>query len=101
MHANLSTERATAVIHLTGRFDFSARREFKQCYEAALIEPEVRAIAVDLRDVEYLDSSALGMLLLLKELADARTLPVSLRNCAGLVKEILDVANFGVMFSMH
>lgn len=100
MLANLRTERDTAVIRLTGRFDFSGHREFRHCYEAALQEPSVRRIDVDLRNVEYLDSSALGMLLLLKEQADARALPVSLLNCGGNVKDILEVANFGVMFTM-
>lgn len=101
MLANLRTDNDTAVIRLTGRFDFSGHREFRHCYEAALQEPAVRKIDVDLNSVEYLDSSALGMLLLLKEQADARALPVSLLNCSGMVKEILDVANFGVMFSMR
>ena len=101
MLANLRTEHDTAVIRLTGRFDFSGHREFKHCYEAALGEPAIRKIDVDLSSVEYLDSSALGMLLLLKEQADARALPVSLLNCGGTVKEILDVANFGVMFSIR
>jgi hypothetical protein len=41
------------------------------------------------------------MLLLLKERADGRSLPVSLLNCRGIVKEILDVANFGTMFSLR
>lgn len=101
MLANLRTERDTAVIRLTGRFDFSGHREFRHCYEAALQEPAVRRIDVDLKNVEYLDSSALGMLLLLKEQADARALPVALLNCGGTVKDILEVANFGVMFSMR
>lgn len=101
MQAELKTERENAVIHLTGRFDFSSHSEFKQCYEAALIEPMVRRISVDLQSVEYLDSAALGMLLLLKERATARALPVALVNCNGLVKELLDVANFGVVFEMQ
>jgi HptB-dependent secretion and biofilm anti anti-sigma factor len=100
MLANLRTEHETAVIRLTGRFDSSGHREFRHCYEAALQQPSVRRIDVDLNAVEYLDSSALGMLLLLKEQAEARSLPVSLLNCAGTVREILDVANFNVMFSM-
>ena len=101
MQAHLTTEHHTARIRLTGRFDFSGHREFKHCYEAALNEPAIRQIDVDMKDVQYLDSSALGMLLLLKEHADAQALPVSLLNCGGMVKEILDVANFGVMFSMR
>jgi anti-anti-sigma factor len=100
MLANLRTENDAAVIRLMGRFDFNGHREFKQCYETAFQEPSVRRIEVDLKGVEYLDSSALGMLLLLKEHADQRDLSVSLANCTGMVKEILDVANFGVMFSM-
>jgi anti-anti-sigma factor len=101
MQANLITDHEVACIHLTGRFDFSGHREFKHCCEVALGEPDVRSITVDLQGVDYLDSSALGMLLLLKESADSRALPVSLLNCGGLVKEILDVANFGVMFAMR
>lgn len=100
MHANLKTDHDTAVIQLSGRFDFSGHRDFKQCYESALHAP-VRKIDVDLKNVDYLDSSALGMLLLLKQHADARALPVALLNCGGLVREILDVANFGVMFEMR
>ena len=101
MNANFTTDSETAVIRLTGRFDFSRHREFRNCYEAALKEPALRRIDVDLQGVEYLDSSALGMLLLLKERADARALPVTLLNCAGVVKEILDVANFGTMFTLR
>ena len=101
MLANLRTENDTAVIRLTGRFDFSGHREFTHCCQAALEAPTVRKIDVDMNAVEYLDSSALGMLLLLKEHADARELPVSLLNCGGTVREILDVANFNVMFSMR
>ena len=100
MNASLKTDAEKVVIRLTGRFDFSRHREFKSCYEAALKEPELRGIDVDLAGVDYLDSSALGMLLLLKERADGRSLPVSLVNCRGVVKEILDVANFGTMFSL-
>jgi anti-anti-sigma factor len=101
MIASLKNDAETAVIRLTGRFDFSRHREFKNCYEAALKEPALRGIDVDLEGVDYLDSSALGMLLLLKERADGRSLAVSLVNCRGIVKEILDVANFGTMFAVR
>jgi|SRR5688572_14485537 HptB-dependent secretion and biofilm anti anti-sigma factor len=101
MQAELKTERENAVIHLTGRFDFSSHTAFKQCYEAALTEPRVRKISVDLQSVEYLDSAALGMLLLLKERATAQAMSVALVNCKGLVRELLDVANFGVVFEMQ
>jgi HptB-dependent secretion and biofilm anti anti-sigma factor len=101
MNTDQSTATSTAVIRLSGRFDFSRHREFKTSYEAALKQSDLRGIDVDLAAVDYLDSSALGMLLLLKERADARALPVSLLNCTGNVREILDVANFGTLFSLR
>jgi anti-anti-sigma factor len=55
---------------------------------------------VDLGRVEYLDSSALGMLLVLKDHAQARGIGIALANCRGIVKETLDVASFGAMFPM-
>jgi anti-anti-sigma factor len=100
MDAKLKIDGGIAVIQLAGRFDFSAYRDFRNCYEAALAEPQLREISVDLERVEYLDSSALGMLLLLKDYADARHIPMALANCRGIVKEILDVARFGAMFRM-
>jgi anti-anti-sigma factor len=100
MDARLTLQSGIAVIQLEGRFDFSAYRDFRTCYEAALAEPNLREIAVDLERVEYLDSSALGMLLLLKDYADARGVSMALANCRGIVREILDVASFGAMFPM-
>jgi anti-anti-sigma factor len=47
-----------------------------------------------------MDSSALGMLLLIRERATANNQRVSLSGCKGTVKQILDVANFGRLFQM-
>ena len=74
----------TITIQITGRFDFRVIKEFQQ-----LLGREPRTWIIDLGGVDYVDSSALGMLLLLKERADARALTVSLVNCRGIVKEIL------------
>ena len=101
MDARLTIDGGIAFITLAGRFDFSAYRDFRNCYEAALEQAELREISIDLACVEYLDSSALGMLLLLKDRADARRIEMSLTNCRGIVKEILDVASFGAMFPMR
>jgi len=101
MDAKLTIEDDIARIALAGRFDFSAYRDFRNCYEAALEQAELFGMEIDLGRVEYLDSSALGMLLLLKDRADVRGIEMSLTNCRGIVKEILDVASFGAMFAMH
>ena len=101
MDAKLTIENGIARIALAGRFDFSAYRAFRTCYEAALEEARLEELAIDLARVEYLDSSALGMLLLLKDRADVRKIEMSLMNCRGIIKEILHVASFGAMFAMR
>jgi anti-anti-sigma factor len=85
---------------LNGRFDFSSHREFRNASDEALQTPEIKGIEVDFSRVEYLDSSALGMLLLLREKAQNANLKVSLTNCTGLVQQVLDVANFQRLFTI-
>lgn len=83
---------------LRGRFDFTAHRSFKQAYEGALTESNTTEIIVDMNEVDYLDSSALGMLLILRDRAKDLNKTISLSNCAGSVKEVLRVANFDKLF---
>ncbi len=101
MQVTLQTTGDAAVISPGGRFDFKAHHDFKRCTEAALRNTVVRKIEINMDAVEYLDSSALGMLLLLREQAQDRGMDVALRNCRGAVKEILDIANFGTIFPIH
>jgi anti-anti-sigma factor len=55
---------------------------------------------VDLAQVEYLDSSALGMLLMLRDKIKASNRRVSLINCRGPVKQVLEIANFSKLFEV-
>lgn len=87
-------------IALVGRFDFGAHRDFRVAYEQLFAQAEIKEIEVDMHGVEYLDSSALGMLLLLKERAAANGREVTLSQCRGMVKQVLEIANFGKLFVM-
>ncbi len=100
MHTNTQIIADKAVISLQGRFDFSAHREFRSLCGPALESKEVRELEIDLGRVEYLDSSALGMLLLLRERADEARKRVRLSNCRGAVRQVLDTANFGKLFQI-
>jgi anti-anti-sigma factor len=100
MKLTTDANRNTVVIAPGIRFDFNTHREFRNAYETALATPGVRTIHVDLKDVAYLDSSALGMLLLLKEKAEVTGQNVALVNSHGTVRDILDVANFNKLFSI-
>ncbi|NTV95260.1 MAG: STAS domain-containing protein [Thiobacillus sp.] len=94
------TENNVARLSLEGRFDFHSHRDFRTAYDAVLAKPEVREILIDFGRVDYLDSSALGMLLLLREKAEAGGKKVKLTNLTGSVKQVLEIANFGKLFAI-
>ena len=90
-----------ASIILKGRFDFSCHRDFRSTYEEILKSAEsVDTIGVDFKEVSYLDSSALGMLLLLREKAADHKISVNLVNVHGAVQQVLEVSNFGRLFNI-
>lgn len=83
---------------LSGSFTFDAYRDFKAEYTPILDSGNFKEIEIDLGGVEYLDSSALGMLLLLKERIGNK--PIVLSNSRGTVKSVLEIANFHQLFTM-
>ncbi|WP_018230048.1 STAS domain-containing protein [Methyloversatilis universalis] len=86
-------------IALGGRFDFSSHREFRDVTEQ-LLARGTATMEIDLGAVTYLDSSALGMLLMLRDKARAAHCEVVLTHCSAPVRQVLDVANFQKLFTI-
>lgn len=89
----------TLTISIEGRFDFSTHQAFRNAYEHE--DREVRNFIVDLSRTTYLDSSALGMLLLLRDYAGGDSARIELRNCNNDVRRILTISNFEKLFSIQ
>ncbi len=96
--AKSSADGAELIIEVEGRFDFSAHQEFRKAYEIPGSKP--RKFVVDMRRANYLDSSALGMLLLLRDYAGGDTAQISISHCNPEVKNILTVSNFDQLFNL-
>lgn len=86
-------------IRVKGRFDFEQHQEFRAAYRNTA-GPGVRYI-VDLAQTEYMDSSALGMLLLLREHAGGEFADVTIADASEGVRKVLDIANFGRLFRIQ
>lgn len=100
MQISITSNSGTAELKLSGRFDFNAHREFRSAYESLVNDGSIRSINVDMAGVEYLDSSALGMLLMLRDKVNAAGKTLSLLNARGSVRQVLDIANFGKLFTI-
>ena len=86
-------------ISISGRFDFAVHREFRAAVDA--IDNEISDVFIDFRTTEYVDSSALGMLLLLKNKMNNQKEKVTLINAKPEVKKIFEIANFGQLFTLR
>lgn len=100
MKTDINRKDGKATIHIAGRFDYQAHREFRHAYDNVLADADAREIVVDLSAVDYVDSSALGMLLVLKDAAAAKHRKVCLKGAKGSVTQVLEIACFGKMFSI-
>lgn len=89
-----------ATLSLGGRFDFNVHREFKESYMPLLSDAEITSIEINLAGVDYLDSSALGMLLMLRERSQAANKQITLSRPNNTVMQILDIANFKKLFTI-
>lgn len=98
IHRDIHDGRAR--LALAGRFDFNAHRDFRQASESVLQDPAVKELDIDFSRVDYLDSSALGMLLLLREKTEAQGRRIVLSGVQGTVKQVLAIASFGKLFTL-
>jgi len=85
---------------LEGRFDYTAHKAFGDAYDPLLRNAELHALEIDMQNVDYLDSAALGMLLLLKERAVALQKHVVLARCPPVVSHVLRIAQFHQLFTI-
>lgn len=90
---------STLKIRIDGRFDFSSHQAFRDAYEGT--DKPVENYVVDMCETTYLDSSALGMLLLLRDHAGGDSARVSIANCNNDVRRILTISNFEQLFTIH
>jgi len=86
-------------IVINGRFDFSMNSDFRKILSDFGDSGE--KYVIDMGAVEDLDSSALGMLLLLREKAGGDNANIKIRKCRPDIMEMLNMANFQTMFDIN
>lgn len=94
-----SADGKTFTMKVSGRFDFSMLQSFKSAYESA--EPKPEFFVVDLKESDYLDSSALGMLLALRDHAGGDDGHVKITHCNADVKKILVITKLDELFQIE
>ena len=98
IQTQLSEDNKVLTITLLGKFDYTCHQEFQDAYEQAGSSPE--KFIVDILEVNSMDSSALGMLLLLRNHAGGDESDVTIVNAKPDVYKLLHTCKFDELFSI-
>ncbi|MFW5442984.1 MAG: STAS domain-containing protein [Methylococcaceae bacterium] len=98
VETSLDSATKTLTIKISGRFDFGAHQDFRQASDQA--SKNVNKIIVDMGAVDYVDSSALGMLLVLRDKVGESKSAVVIKNVKAEVRKIFEIANFDKLFTL-
>ena len=88
----------TLTISVSGKFDYSLVRDFRQAYDNDVCRQA--RIVIDLRDTDYMASSALGMLLSMQQHLEKPDGAIGIVNCSDYVKKILAIVRFDKKFNI-
>ncbi|MBF0154506.1 MAG: STAS domain-containing protein [Magnetococcales bacterium] len=83
------------ILRLPTEFNFKLHQEFRKCYQH---RPSGLTYIIDFQDVTCFDSSALGMLLLLRSHCGDERADIHLVNCSAHIGRILATARFDSYF---
>lgn len=90
----------TIEITISGRFDYTLAQDFRSIYQAREEEEPVD-YHINLESTDYLDSTALGMLLLIREHAKKGGGAVYIDNPSDNADMALKTANFEALFRIN
>ena len=101
MGLTLQKDLPNSTIRLEGTFTFEAHAAFRSATQELVDAPDARQITLDLSGLSYMDSSSLGMLLLLRDKTEAKGIRVVLIRPSPAVMAILKVVQFGKLFEIR
>lgn len=99
INAEFSGNKSIYTIFISGDFNFSMLREFKNSYAVASVA-EAKVI-IDFRETDMIDSSALGMLLNMQKDLNKADQEITIINSKDFVRKILTITNFEKKFTIE
>ena len=101
INISINPDDSLAVVAIQGAFDYTSYAQFIPLVEGSLPDSEfIQHFMIDLKRCDYIDSSGLGLLVMLREVAQKHQASVTLRGCNENVLNIFKVANFNQIFKI-
>jgi len=95
----VSVNNSCATLYVSGSFAFHLQSEFRSAYEQ--MTDNCTLIQVDLHEVDYMDSSGLGMLLVMKKFLDRAGIGYEIVRSRGQTFDLLSMTHFNQYFCIN
>lgn len=95
--SHVSPDKNTVTIRIDGMFDLSVQSNFRSAYER--IGPSKKYV-IDMRNTEYMDSAAFGMLLVFRDYIGGDKAEVSIINANSDIIKSFKMLHFDRMFKI-
>lgn len=95
---HITEDDTITIIRTGGKFDYNSHTEFRDAYKD---NDSAMKYVIDMRETDYMDSSALGMMLLLREHAGCGSADIKIMNCNNEIHKILEISNFHKLFQIQ
>jgi anti-anti-sigma factor len=87
-------------LSLNGKFTFADNKTFTHIFDQ--ISGRIfKRVIIDLSGVEFIDSAALGILLLARDKCEKSETSLTLKNPKGQVKQMFDISRFNDLFKIE
>jgi anti-anti-sigma factor len=97
---NVSKNNNVGTLHLGEWFGFRSHKQFTEAYSQLLQETILQSITIDLSKINHMDSSALGMLLLLRERANEAGKSLLLVEPSEYADQVFNLTDFNSIFEI-
>ena len=88
-----------ATIMIDKDFNFETHKSFRNSIKESL-ESGAKEIILEFKEVEYMDSTALGLLMVAKDTANEVDCAIKLKSVAGYALKILEMSQFDQKFEI-
>ena len=95
---NMFAAGETSTIYLRGVFNFQAFHAFKGAYMSQLRDAKINCVVVDCEHVNYIDSTALEMLIVLRERVQSAGKSLILSRPSRFVERVFKISKFYDLF---
>ncbi len=99
MNYTKNLESGICRVSMKGKFTFSDHQSYKELFDV-FSDAKIEKLEINISEVDFIDSAALGLLLLTRDEAEKYSKKLVLVSPQGQVKKMFDISRFYELFEI-